>query len=470
MRDVSLEDTFRHHFTTRQFSDGVPTVLAGTPVLSVLEENNATPITAGVSISVDRASVVGLNEATIIATAANGYEAGKTYAIYISTGTVGGVSVIGEVVGGFTIGNIADMVWDEVLTGATHNVSTSAGRRLRQLETGIVLDSGTLDAATSNTVDLETGVASTVDDFYNHNLLVITGLTGAGQVRVIVDYVGSGNVATVSPPWTTNPDATSTYDIVIGYAHAETTSKTAHVGLAQAGAAGTITLSTSASAITDFYKNDVVSIDSGTGEGQERIITAYNGSTKVATIEPNWTTNPDSTSNYIVEEALSVADVFAMHHSETAADNLKDDYDGTGFTRANSTIGTVTTNTDMRGTDSALLAASAPTNFGDLSITVTTGLVSLLVATQASIDAIETDTNSLNDGAISELAQGVPSATPTLQNAVMLLYMALRNKLDVQTSGTDALEMHNNAGTQIAIKLLTDDGSDYSEAKMTTGV
>ena len=47
----------------------------------------------------------------------------------------------------------------------------------------------------------------------------------------------------------------------------------------------------------------------------------------------------------------------------------------------------------MRGTDSALLAASAPTNFGDLSISVTTGLVSLLAATQASIDAIEADTS-----------------------------------------------------------------------------
>jgi len=104
MRDITLEDTFRHQFTTRAFATGIPTVLAGTPVLSVLEENNATPITAGVSVSVDRASVGGLNEATIVATAANGYEAGKSYAIYISTGTVGGVSVIGEIVGHFTIG------------------------------------------------------------------------------------------------------------------------------------------------------------------------------------------------------------------------------------------------------------------------------------------------------------------------------------------------------------------------------
>ena len=103
MRDITLGDTFYHFFTTRAFATGVPTTLAGTPVLSVLEENNVTPITAGVSVSVDRATVVGMNQATIVATGANGYEAGKSYAIYISTGTVGGTSVVGEVVGAFTI-------------------------------------------------------------------------------------------------------------------------------------------------------------------------------------------------------------------------------------------------------------------------------------------------------------------------------------------------------------------------------
>jgi len=40
-------------------------------------------------------------------------------------------------------------------------------------------------------------------------------------------------------------------------------------------------------------------------------------------------------------------------------------------------VDTTTTNTDMRGTDSALLATSAPTNFGDLAITVTTGQVTV---------------------------------------------------------------------------------------------
>jgi len=84
MRDITLEDTFYHDFSTRAFATGIPGTLGGTPVLSVLEENNATPITAGVSVSVDRASVAGLNMATIVATAANGYESGKGYSIYYS--------------------------------------------------------------------------------------------------------------------------------------------------------------------------------------------------------------------------------------------------------------------------------------------------------------------------------------------------------------------------------------------------
>ena len=103
MTDYALGTTIYLHFTTRAFATGVPTQLAGTPALSVLEENNSTPITAGVSVSVDRASVTGLNEVTIVATSGNGYESGKEYALYISTGTVGGVSVVGEVVGHFTI-------------------------------------------------------------------------------------------------------------------------------------------------------------------------------------------------------------------------------------------------------------------------------------------------------------------------------------------------------------------------------
>jgi len=48
--------------------------------------------------------------------------------------------------------------------------------------------------------------------------------------------------------------------------------------------------------------------------------------------------------------------------SEAAMDNLELDYDGTGYEKANSTIGTCTANSDMRGTDSAALATALTTH------------------------------------------------------------------------------------------------------------
>ena len=101
--DFPLGETLNHFFTTRAFATGIPTVLAGTPGLSVYEDTNLTQITAGVTVTVDVDSVVGLNRANIVATSGNGYETGKSYVVVISTGTVGGVSVVGEVVGEFTV-------------------------------------------------------------------------------------------------------------------------------------------------------------------------------------------------------------------------------------------------------------------------------------------------------------------------------------------------------------------------------
>jgi hypothetical protein len=79
---------------------------------------------------------------------------------------------------------------------------------------------------------------------------------------------------------------------------------THRTGTAQAGAAGTITLDAGAVAITGFYVNWYVKTTGGTGSGQTRRITAYNGSTKVATVDSNWTTNPDNTTTFKVYRVM----------------------------------------------------------------------------------------------------------------------------------------------------------------------
>lgn len=65
---------------------------------------------------------------------------------------------------------------------------------------------------------------------------------------------------------------------------------------AQAGANGSVTLDASASATDDFYNGCQVEIVGGTGVGQARMISDYTGSSKVAAVDRNWVTNPDSTS------------------------------------------------------------------------------------------------------------------------------------------------------------------------------
>jgi hypothetical protein len=108
-----------------------------------------------------------------------------------------------------------DLVWDEQLTTSTHNGVDSAGRFLRQVDRAWIISEGTADAGGANTLDLETGVASTTDDIYNGDRIVITDGTGAGEHGIIIDYDGVTNQrATMAANWVVTPDATSEYIII----------------------------------------------------------------------------------------------------------------------------------------------------------------------------------------------------------------------------------------------------------------
>jgi hypothetical protein len=72
------------------------------------------------------------------------------------------------------------------------------------------------------------------------------------------------------------------------------------------------------------------------------------------------------------------ADVTAISGDSVAADNLELDYDGTGYDKSNSTIGTCTTNTDMRGREEANIQV---TIVGDGSNTTSTFKTNLTSAT-----------------------------------------------------------------------------------------
>lgn len=71
-------------------------------------------------------------------------------------------------------------------------------------------------------------------------------------------------------------------------------------GTASAGAAGTITLQAGSSEHDDYFNGAIVYIHTGTGNGQVRTITDYSGSTLVASVTPNFATNPSSDSEYYI--------------------------------------------------------------------------------------------------------------------------------------------------------------------------
>jgi len=91
-------------FTTFRPSTGAPYTLGGTPAISVYKNNSTTQSTTGVTLTVDFDSITGLNHFTID-TSADGtfYSAGSFFDIVITTGTVDSVSVVGSVVGRFTL-------------------------------------------------------------------------------------------------------------------------------------------------------------------------------------------------------------------------------------------------------------------------------------------------------------------------------------------------------------------------------
>jgi hypothetical protein len=66
------------------------------------------------------------------------------------------------------------------------------------------------------------------------------------------------------------------------------------------GANGTVTLDAGASAVDDYYNGMVIRTNAGTGPGQVRLITNYVGSTKIASVAPNWATNPSSDTTYTI--------------------------------------------------------------------------------------------------------------------------------------------------------------------------
>lgn len=116
------------------------------------------------------------------------------------------------------VDEIVDAVWDELLTVATHNVATSAGRRLRQVSS-IISEGATVNDAGATTTTFITTLTSAVDDFYNDELLIFTSGALIGQARPILDYNGTTKAVTLSEALTSAPADGVSFDVQATHIH-----------------------------------------------------------------------------------------------------------------------------------------------------------------------------------------------------------------------------------------------------------
>lgn len=252
--DFNPGDTIDFDFTTRN-SSGVPTTLAGTPAVSVYKGNSTTESTAGVTLTVDYDSRTGLNHVRItLASDGTFYAAASDFRVVITTGTVGGSSVVGEVIFAFSIQNRS------ALRPAT------AGR------TVVVDAAGLVDAN-----------------------VVKVGPSGSGTAQV------AGVLPTLGATLSTAPVSGSIEEALLNALQ-----MSARRGTAQAGSSSTITLDSGASANDHVYRDFAIYLTGGTGAGQYRTGIAYVGSTKILTVDRAWNTIPDATTTFVILRKPSV--------------------------------------------------------------------------------------------------------------------------------------------------------------------
>lgn len=345
---------------------------------------------------------------------------------------------------------VAPAVWDRVLSGATHNITNSAGRRLRQLQEAGGYSNGFIYIDTVNGVNsstsFEDGVETNpVDGMANANIL-------AAALNISRFFILPGSTITLGA-------TQSNQDFE--------------------GVNWTLALNSQSIVGSHISGATVSGVSAGTGTTQ-----IFNGCMMNATTHRKGTHIINSV--LIATQTVGEAGDFfvASCHAGTAGTGTPIIDFGAALNASNVHVsawegpiefqnmgqGTGTYGLEATGRGDMTLNANCTGGnidvHGHLDVTDNSSGTTITQTSNYTDANVNAQVDVALDTAIPELGVAAPAATPTTRTGLMLMYMGLRNKTIVQTSGTDALEIHNSAGTKITKKLLTDDGADYTEAKM----
>lgn len=261
--DFRAGDTIDFKFCTVT-TTGAPTQLAGTPAISVYKSNSTTQSTTGITLTVDFDSVTGLNHVRIT-TGSDGtfYADANDFDVVITTGTVGGTSVVGYVVAHFSLENRS------ALRAAT------AGREL------VVDAAGLADANVVKVGPTGSGTAQTAGDIIGDTNDIQTRLPAAlvsGRIDASVGAMAANVItaAATAADFTTEVTAglatAANQTTIIGYIDTEVAAILAAVDtevaaikavtdlLPNAGALTSLATQASVNTIDDFLDTEIAAI------------------------------------------------------------------------------------------------------------------------------------------------------------------------------------------------------------------
>lgn len=473
-----IDDLLTFVVNTQVFATGVATDADAVPAYRVYEDETTAPLLTGTMALLDSANTAGFYSEQITLSAANGFEKGKSYSVYISAtvSTVAGatsrnfqieaevdsnsVSNIGA--GVITAAAIATDAIDAdaiaanaIDAGAIATGAITAAKFAAGAIDAAAIANGAIDAATfaagaidaaaiaNGAIDAATFAAGAIDATAIANGAIDAGTFAAGAI--IANTFGAGAIDAAALATDAVAEiADGVWDEAYSGHLTSGTFGQALAGIrsstAQAGAATTITLDAGASAVDDFYNNALIVITAGTGVGQSRFISDYVGATKVATV-PAWVTNPSSDSVFVIVPFGAVPGATAPTAAEVA-DAVWDE------ARA-----------------SHVAAGSFGQGAASVQGNVTGSIGSLATQAKADVNAEVVDT--LATDTYVEPGQGSPAATISLAAKINYMYKGFRNR-KTQTGSEFAIYADNDT-TKDHEAVVTDDGTTFIRGKLTTG-
>lgn len=326
---------------THRVDTGALTDADSVPSYRVYEDETGTAILTGSMAKLDDTNTTGFYSEQITLSAANGFERGKCYTVYI-TATVN--SITGGQHHTFQIG--ADVNAAYIAGGAT-----SATILNRYWGSAVV--TGTADSGTATT--MVDAARTEIDDYWNGSLLVFTSGGNQYQARRITDFDNASSTITFSPAasdgvttenyvivpaasigeavWNTlsvDHQTDGTFGFSLGDATGDSSIHSyvssfgdtqlaidamVSIRTASSGTTTTVTLS-SGQPENDSLLGQTISINVNAGAAgvQTAKITGYNAATGVVTFSPAMTAAPQSGDTVAIIRT-------ALHSLPTAAEN-----------------------------------------------------------------------------------------------------------------------------------------------------